>query len=209
MMTDAIRLLPATVVKVGGSLLELKDLAARLRGLFLLIEHAGGIATVVGGGAAADLVRRWDEQSTFSDQEAHWLAIRAMRLTEMLVSIRAPECGPVISEVEECRELLAEDRRIILSMEALLDEAAADFAPRPPASWDVTSDTLAAWAAKRIGVSRLVLAKSVDCPAGGLAAAAKMGLVDPLFERTAEGLEVLWVNLRREEVELVGVVGSG
>jgi aspartokinase-like uncharacterized kinase len=206
MMKDGPGLLPATVVKVGGSLLELKDLAARLRGLFSLIEHAGGIAVVVGGGPAADLVRRWDEQSTFSDLEAHRLAIRAMRLTEMLLSSRVPECGQVIAELEECRGHLAEDQRIILSIEALLDEAAKEFAPRPPASWDVTSDTLAAWAAKLIGVRRLVLAKSVDCPAEGLTAAVKAGLVDPLFERTSEGLDVSWVNLRKEPVDVVQLI---
>ncbi|QDT55665.1 Amino acid kinase family protein [Caulifigura coniformis] len=197
------RPLPATVVKLGGSLLELKDLAARLRGLFSLLDKTGGIATVVGGGPAADLVRRWDEQQTFSDREAHWLAIRAMRLTEELVAIRAPECGNIESDRGEVREMLLYNRRVILSIEPMLEAAAKEFLPRPAASWDVTSDTLAAWAAKYLGVSRLVLAKSVDPPAGGLAAATEQGLVDPMFERSAEGLEISWVNLRSDPNHVV------
>ncbi len=194
---------PAVVVKLGGSLLELEDLAARLRGLFLMLEKFGGIATVVGGGPAADLVRRWDEQETLSDRDAHWLAIRAMRLTEMLVAVRVPECGSVEWERDEIREKLLTEQRVILSIELMLEAAAGDDSACPPASWDVTSDTLAAWGAKSLGVSRLVLVKSVDAPTGGIAGAAKLGLVDPMFEHFASGLDVFWVNLRVEPLRLV------
>ncbi|HVJ84457.1 MAG TPA: hypothetical protein VM452_02370 [Caulifigura sp.] len=200
---------PAVVVKLGGSLLELEDLAARLRGLFLMLEKYGGIATVVGGGPAADLVRRWDEQKTFSDREAHWMAIRAMRLTEMLVAVRVPECGSLEWERDEIREKLLYDQRVILSIEPMLEAAGDESPPCPPESWDVTSDTLSAWAAKHLGVSRLVLVKSVDAPAGGIAEAAERGLVDPVFERTAEGLEVSWVNLRGEEIRVVRLASRG
>ena len=54
--------------------------------------------------------------------------------------------------------------------------------PEIPESWDVTSDSLAAWLAGRIGLRRLVLVKSAAVPQDPTAAAlVESGLVDPVL----------------------------
>ncbi len=186
--------LPPVVVKLGGSLLDIEDLAARLRGLFLSLAPAP-VALVVGGGPAADLVRKWDQRFALGDDAAHWLAIRAMRLTEALVVAVVPELRVVETRSQVLR-VLHEGRCVVLSLESLLREAAGRGEETPQSSWEVTSDTLAAWATRSLGAERLVLAKSIDAPAGGLEAAVAAGLVDLGFRDAARNLEVGWVNLR-------------
>src|SRR5260370_40673337 len=54
-----------------------------------------------------------------------------------------------------------------------------------PPSWDVTSDSLAAWLAGKIGAERLVLVKQVE-PASGTARVADLaerGIVDRAFAK--------------------------
>ncbi|GJD44069.1 hypothetical protein AFCDBAGC_1931 [Methylobacterium cerastii] len=49
-------------------------------------------------------------------------------------------------------------------------------------TWDVTSDSLALWAATQLGAARCILVKSADAPAGADARAlARIGLVDAAF----------------------------
>ncbi len=187
------------VVKVGGSLLDLKDLAARLRGLFLMLEP-NRIALVTGGGRAADLVRAWHDLHALDDDASHWLAIRAMGLTTALLSRLLPECALAASLSD--LQGATNGTRVLLSMERWIREAERAGRPTPAASWEVTSDSLAAWAAQQLGAPRLVLAKSVDAPDGGLQAAIRQGLVDARFSREARGLNVEWINLRADAPRL-------
>jgi aspartokinase-like uncharacterized kinase len=54
-----------------------------------------------------------------------------------------------------------------------------------PESWEVTSDSLAVWLARKLGVSRVLLVKSAALPAGtaSVVGLAKAGIVDPLLPR--------------------------
>jgi dihydroneopterin aldolase len=54
-----------------------------------------------------------------------------------------------------------------------------------PWSWDVTSDSLAAWLAGRIGAKRVLLVKQLEPPPGRLRAADLVadGIIDPAFPR--------------------------
>src|SRR5205823_10227520 len=53
-----------------------------------------------------------------------------------------------------------------------------------PASWDATSDSIAARVTLATGASLLVLLKSTDRPRGSWQEAVRRGVVDPLFIRT-------------------------
>jgi aspartokinase-like uncharacterized kinase len=55
--------------------------------------------------------------------------------------------------------------------------------PQIAASWDITSDSLAAWLADKLEADRLVLVKSVALSGGSVPAAAlaRRGIVDPAF----------------------------
>lgn len=192
--------LSPVVVKIGGSLLEMKDLAARLRGLFSLLSPAP-IAIVVGGGAAVDVVRELDRTHVLGDEEAHWLAIRAMRVGEGLVAALLPECV-VVEAWSELAEAWGKGRAAILALEPLLREAEQHGREIPRSSWDVTSDSLAAWAAREMQSARLVLVKSVAMPVGGIVAAVQLGKIDARTPQFAANLDVDWVNLREEPLDV-------
>ena len=68
-----------------------------------------------------------------------------------------------------------------------------------PQSWDVTSDSIAAYVARRAGARRLILLKSTDDPApGDWEQASRRGFVDRHFPAiVAPDLVVEAVNLRR------------
>ncbi len=67
-----------------------------------------------------------------------------------------------------------------------------------PASWDVTSDTIAARVALDLKACELILIKSAPLPPGtDRRAAARLGLVDPVFPAFSRGLpRVTYRNLR-------------
>ncbi len=77
------------VVKLGGSLLELDDLAARLETWFASQPPAANVL-VVGGGRFVDLLREWDARRPVAAEAIHWLAVRAMGLTAALVGEMLP-----------------------------------------------------------------------------------------------------------------------
>jgi len=182
------------VIKVGGSLLNLPDLAARLSRVFQQLRSRR-IALVMGGGPTADLVRRWDSRFTLGESAAHWLAIRSLGLNESLMVAICPQCA-LVESWEAADVIWSEGRIAVLSMEPLLRAAESRGEPTPPHCWDVTSDSLAAWAATRLG-ARLVLAKSIDRPTGSLQDAIAAGAVDAcLPDIAARGLAVDWINLR-------------
>jgi aspartokinase-like uncharacterized kinase len=127
-----------TVVKVGGSLArddELRTLCATIGELCERHE----LRIVPGGGAFADAVRDADRRFGLSDGAAHRMAILGMEQFGLLL-----------------RDLLPESARDAVVMPAALplDDL--------PESWQVTSDSIAAWVADRAGAGRLVLVKQVD-----------------------------------------------
>jgi 5-(aminomethyl)-3-furanmethanol phosphate kinase len=142
-----------TVVKVGGGLArEAGDDA--LRALCAQIAELGTrhpLLVVPGGGPFADAVRDHDGRLGLRPQTAHRMAILAMdqfgsALTDLIPG--AEHCaglGPVRDGVVS-----------VLLPAALLAER-----DPLPASWAVTSDSIAAWVAGAAGAGRLVLVKPV------------------------------------------------
>jgi dihydroneopterin aldolase len=61
-----------------------------------------------------------------------------------------------------------------------------------PASWQVTSDSLAAWLAGKLGAARLLLLKRVELSRQPVAVAelAEQGIVDPAFPQFLKGSRV-------------------
>lgn len=66
-----------TVLKLGGSLLDLADLPDRLRSVIKMLGDNGPLL-VCGGGDAADLVRRWHEHHALTkSSRTGWRWIRS------------------------------------------------------------------------------------------------------------------------------------
>jgi 5-(aminomethyl)-3-furanmethanol phosphate kinase len=189
------------VIKVGGSLLDLDDLTERLTTLIGELKPSP-VAIVAGGGAAADVVRAWDRRFRFDSSTSHWLAIRAVGLNEALLARVVSGCA-LAETWNSLAAMWREGTTAILSIGPLLRAAEEAGESMPPHSWDVTSDSIAVWAAGWLG-ARLVLAKSVDAPGGSADDAIAAGLVDRWFGKAVtSGIDVDWVNLRGDERRVV------
>lgn len=131
------------VLKIGGSLF---DSAPHL---LENVKSAGvDLLVVPGGGAFADLVRTIYHEKAISDDAAHWMAVLAMdeyayylsdktgiKLTDSLARMKGVSIALPYEILRKHDEL--------------------------PHSWDVTSDTIAAWMARKTG-SRFIKATDVD-----------------------------------------------
>src|SRR5262245_25468778 len=146
-----------TVIKLGGSFAFsacLRDWIAAIAGC------AGRIVVVPGGGPFADQVRAAQAQMGFDDRAAHRMALLAM-----------DQYGCAIKSLHEAVSLADSPdaiRRGLANNQApvwLPSRMALDVTDIPQ-SWDVTSDSLAAWLAGKIGAERLLLVKHVELKNG-------------------------------------------
>jgi dihydroneopterin aldolase len=62
-----------------------------------------------------------------------------------------------------------------------------------PRNWDVTSDSLAAWLAARLGARLLLVKRMRPAPGATLHELAQAGLVDRAFPLAAAGLGGVWI----------------
>jgi aspartokinase-like uncharacterized kinase len=181
------------VVKLGGSLLDLPELAGRLRGWIAEQPPARNLI-IVGGGQFAEALRALDRVHHLGDEACHGLAVGAMSLTARLLHAVVPD-WPLITWPGE---LARAGPPAIFDVADFLaaDERSTDRPPLPH-SWDVTSDSIAARVAWRVAATELVLLKSSLPPENSdTAAAASPGYVDAHFPQAAAGLRVRCVDLR-------------
>jgi hypothetical protein len=184
------------VIKVGGSLLTWPELPARFA-VFLTsgpgrdLCASKDIVLLAGGGPAADVVRSIDQIHGLGDLRAHRLAIAALDLTAKLLAAIVPGSA-VVHRPEALRSIWNLGKLPILSPDRFLEDHDDRGLDPLPASWDVTSDTIAARIAVHLDASRLILLKSRALPRGTrLSNAASLGLVDPMFP-TSQGSSTLW-----------------
>jgi aspartokinase-like uncharacterized kinase len=181
------------VFKLGGRLLDLPDLTERLR--TLIQQTSAKPLLVVGGGAAADLVRRWETIHCLDSSTTHWLAIQAMEFNESLIESLLPEAVSVALQMEAERVWNQGGIALLNAFSWLKAEHESEASL--PHSWDVTSDSIAAYAAIRFRAAGLMLLKSLDCP-DGFPSSNSLGepLVDAHFHHLAPKLpRIAWCNL--------------
>ena len=188
------------VFKLGGSLLTLPDLPSRLRSV---VGHRANknCLVVVGGGTSADLVREWSHVFKLDEETAHWLAISSLdlnrQLLESLLSWKS------ITKREEAQSawqttslpLLLNLGRFLKAEEVLGGETI-------PHTWDVTSDSLAAWGTICWPATELILLKSTSIERGLSAReACNQLLVDPFFPQLSGRIrQISWCNLRSDPI---------
>jgi aspartokinase-like uncharacterized kinase len=174
------RLGEAVVVKLGGSLIESPHLFTWLTHLS---ASRGRTIVVAGGGPFADAVRMAQRQRPFADKAAHLMAILAMEQFALMLAALEPGLRPAASRAA----IEAARREGVTSI--WLPSRMTMGAPDIPESWDVTSDSLAVWLARKLGVSRVLLVKSAVLPTetASVVGLAKAGIVDPLLPRFLAG----------------------
>ena len=176
-------------VKIGGSLAYSEHL-----GEWLSACRAACLPLVVvpGGGPFADTVRSAQTRMDLSEAASHRMALLAMaQYGEALASL-APGFVAASSEDEIHRALASGQIPVWTPLDIL---SGADGVEE---SWDVTSDTLAAWLAVRLGSKTLVLVKHEPLPESSLTfdEMAGAGLIDralPAFLANHE-LRVIWLG---------------
>ena len=133
------------VLKIGGSLI--KDSHNIVDYLAKCIQTSEfRVVVVPGGGPFADAVRRHSDK--LSNDSAHWMAVLAMDQYGIYLSDRG------VSTVEDIDQI-AGGLSIMLPSKLLWQKDPL------PHSWDVTSDTIAAWFASQLE-AKLIKATDVD-----------------------------------------------
>lgn len=166
------------VVKVGGSLYDHPALGSGLNLFLASLLHDSRVWLIPGGGVAADTVRRWDRAHNLGDEAAHWIALRSMSVTGLVLHALLP--GAEGGGTREDLRGHVGGIIIIDGYEFVLDDDGRSGSL--PHSWDVTSDSVAARAAVVGIASRLIMLKSTDIPPGTpWAKAAERGWVDAYF----------------------------
>ena len=146
------------IIKLGGSLIEKgRDIVRFLKDYVEEKEKdrdkAPTLILIPGGGPFAEVVRNVSADLSISEETAHWMAVLAMHQYGLLLA--NGEIG--IALVESMKEIDgAEPIRILLPYEVL---KADDCLPH---TWDVTSDTIAAFVANKIGEKTFIKLTDVD-----------------------------------------------
>jgi len=148
-------------LKIGGSLARSSqsDDYLALRELCQEISRLGAdypLLVVPGGGEFADQVRLAYRRFHLGETAAHHMALLAMDQYGYLLRELIPN-SVLVTELLEASRLAEAGRIPILLPGELLRQA-----DPLPHSWEVTSDTIAAWVAHGSGSSRLILLKDVD-----------------------------------------------
>jgi aspartokinase-like uncharacterized kinase len=160
------------IIKLGGSL---SHSDALLDCLNTLEKKYQGRAVVIvpGGGAFADQVRLAQQRWQFDDTTAHHMALLAMQQMALLIKGLKPD----FTIVHRVAEIQNRQHTVIWSPDSIeLDNAGI------PASWDITSDSLAAWLARKLLATELILIKSATIDANlSLHELAEQHIVDKAF----------------------------
>jgi len=142
-----------TVVKLGGGLLAHAECFETALRRIESAARAEPLLIVPGGGPFADAVRHADERFRPGDSAAHWMAVLAMDQHAHLIAARLSGGVIVRTAAEAVAAIDAGSIPVLAPYRWLRD---ADPLPH---SWDVTSDSIAAWVAGALGARRLVLVK--------------------------------------------------
>jgi len=173
------------ILKLGGSLLTSPKLLQQW--LVLASEQGQGQLVIVpGGGIFAEQVRSLQATFAYDDSTAHYMALLAMQQLALLFKGLLQELT-IISQIADIAPALQQRQVIVWSpLASELD------AHNIPASWDITSDSLAAWLAIQLGAKQLLLVKSTKLPKQYTCAQlVQQGILDPEFMRFIQNTTLL------------------
>jgi aspartokinase-like uncharacterized kinase len=191
------------IFKLGGSLHNQPQLR---HWLTALATHGGGRVVIVpGGGPFAETVRGLQELWEFPDLDAHHMALQAMEQFGRLLLAIEPRLVSAMIE-PEITGMLARRQAVVWFPSAMV---AADAVIEP--SWEVTSDSLSAWLAGRLGAAHLALVKSTAPEPGRYEAEAlaEQDIVDKQFPRYLNNARFRTWWLGVEQTDLVAAMLDG
>lgn len=183
------------IVKVGGSLFDLPDLAQRMR-TFLGDEIVACDILIAGGGALVEQVRQLHDKNPIDHTRAHWICVELMSITARLLTERLG-LESVATDIDELPPLDAPSLQTFDASKWLRHVEPITNGTQLPIGWEVTSDSIAARLATTLGAEELVLLKSALPADTDIRQMAEDGYVDSAFPTFAAELPTIrFVNLR-------------
>lgn len=143
------------VIKVGGSLAEHPADLRKLCQMLGTIARTHRVLVVPGGGKFADTVREIDKAYNLSSTIAHKMAILAMDQFGLFLSHITPN-SHVSYSIKEMGKSVTGMLPIFLPSRFVFRKDPLEH------SWDVTSDTIAAYIASVLHAKKLIVATDVD-----------------------------------------------
>ncbi len=141
------------IIKLGGSLAQAQTLLKCLNKIEINYSHQK-VIIVPGGGAFADQVRMAQSHWQFDDSTAHKMAILAMQ--QMALLIQGLKSDWVLAESTISLSEGLKTNNVLIWSPCIKELATNQIAE----SWDITSDSLAAWLANKLSAQHLILVKS-------------------------------------------------
>jgi len=142
-----------SVIKVGGALAAIPHALDRVCAELTQAARDHRLLIVPGGGPFADAVRDFERRVGLSSDAAHWMAILAMdQYAHVLAgriqgAVLVEEPGGVVETASPGRPVVLTPSRWMRSADVL------------PHTWEVTSDSIAAFVAGALDAARLILIK--------------------------------------------------
>ena len=181
------------ILKLGGSLLSKPILQEWLT---LAAEQGKGQVVIVpGGGVFADQVRETQQQWHYNDAIAHQMAILAMHQMALLFQGLSAELV-LIEKIENIRPTL-QAHKVVVWLPLMAELNALNI----PATWDVTSDSLAAYLGQELVAKQLILVKSAKIiDSDNMQQWTEKGLVDKALSATVNKLNIAVECLQSDQL---------
>jgi aspartokinase-like uncharacterized kinase len=167
-----------TVFKLGGSYLR----SPLLRSWLEAIAAHPPALIVPGGGLFADCIRSAQAELGFSHAAAHEMALMAMNQFARVLVDLFPSLKFADSFLSMERAFRASETCVLLAWPML--KAETELLP----SWDLTSDSIAAWIARKLRAPLVLIKHTAIPPSSTAQRLAEAGIVDSAFPRFVEKL---------------------
>lgn len=162
------------VIKLGGSLSVSQALSDALN---QIAKRRGRTVIVPGGGNFANQVRFAQQQWQFNDVIAHEMSILAMQQMALLFKGLQSDFNLASTLTEIQQYLTSSAPKPIIWSPSIHELNNAGIA----ASWEITSDSLAAWLATQLTAKTLILVKSATVFSSNLKKLSEHGIIDAAF----------------------------
>ena len=176
------------VLKIGGSLLTANRLKKTLSTI-TQCKHRK-LIIVPGGSIFAQHIRNTQQQWKFNNNAAHKMALLAMEQYAYLMQSYAPplQTTDTINGIKS----IIKAQKIPLWLPSKMSNKATDI----PCNWQISSDSLALWLAKRLHAKHMILIKSLDNQGMNARQLASKGIIDRAFPELMIGAKthIWWVG---------------
>jgi len=152
------------IIKLGGSLLATGRELVQLLSDYAMTKKLS-IIIIPGGGPFVEIIKTLSEKMAISDDTAHWMAVLAMHQYGFFLAdgeITIPVVESIDAEMDIDRDVEEECSGNIGRICIVLPYKILKTDDSLPHTWNVTSDTIAAFIANKLGEKSFIKLTDVD-----------------------------------------------